>query len=96
MEQFSEDLSILVNNEKFSDVQFYIGDRKVYAHKAILMARSHYFKAMFCDAMKEATAKVSYKVTKLLILSLYNALMTFDALQKKAFEKHCGKRRKCW
>ena len=23
-------------------------------------------------------------------------VMTFDALEEKAFGKHCGKRRKCW
>ena len=43
------DLKMLVNNEKFSDVSFIVGDEKVkmFALKGILSARSKVFCRMF-------------------------------------------------
>ena len=30
------------------------------------------------------------------ILALYHTILTFDNPEKQAFQKYCGKRRKCW
>ena len=30
------------------------------------------------------------------ILTLYNTIPNFDDLERQAFLKHCGKKRKCW
>lgn len=50
----SKDMGKLVNSDLFSDVCFIIEKQEVYAHKAILVARSDYFKAMFSHNMKES------------------------------------------
>ena len=49
-----DDLRTLVNNPSFSDVTFTVEGKNVHAHRAILMARSDYFRAMFCDGLKES------------------------------------------
>lgn len=54
MSSLSKDMGKLVNSDLFSDVCFIIEKQEVYAHKAILVARSDYFKAMFSHNMKEA------------------------------------------
>ncbi|KAN0032362.1 hypothetical protein ACTFIV_006255 [Dictyostelium citrinum] len=42
---------------QFSDVIFKVGDRKFFASKIMLVARSEYFKAMFTGSMKESSIK---------------------------------------
>lgn len=53
-----EDFGNLVNNPLFSDVCFEVEGREVHAHKAILMVRSEYFKAMFGSNMEESSKSV--------------------------------------
>ena len=53
---------MLVNSELFSDVCFEIQGELVYAHKAILCARSEYFRAMFAGNLKESKKQVSLDV----------------------------------
>ena len=55
MDTLCEDFAKLVNDPVFSDVCFEVEGKKVYAHKAILVARSDYFKAMFTSNMEEAS-----------------------------------------
>ena len=49
----SEDLNSLVDNHQFSDVVFDVNGQKIHAHRAILVARSQYFRAMFTNCVKE-------------------------------------------
>ena len=50
-----DDFVKLVNDPTFSDVCFKVEGKKVHAHKAILVVRSKYFKAMFTTQMEEAS-----------------------------------------
>ncbi|CAG2168212.1 unnamed protein product, partial [Oppiella nova] len=51
--RLSDDLSILFESQKFSDVLLVVNGREYYAHKAILAARSPVFAAMFEHEMEE-------------------------------------------
>jgi hypothetical protein len=44
-----------VNNERFSDIIFLVQGRKIFAHKAILFARSEYFSALVENGLKESS-----------------------------------------
>lgn len=48
-------MASLINSDTFSDVCFLVQKKRVLAHKAILVARCDYFKAMFLNNMKEAS-----------------------------------------
>jgi len=61
MSDLADNFSSMVNDNQFSDIEFKIQDKPVYAHKAILCARSDYFRAMFSNKMKETFAKVKVK-----------------------------------
>ena len=61
-QELSKDLSTLLSDEKFSDVEITCGERTFSCHKNILSARSPVFKAMFMAGMKETTSgKVEIK-----------------------------------
>ena len=61
-QELSKDLSTLLSDEKFSDVEITCGERTFSCHKNILSARSPVFKAMFQADMKEtASGKVEIK-----------------------------------
>ncbi|XP_060602914.1 uncharacterized protein LOC132755993 isoform X1 [Ruditapes philippinarum] len=63
MEDLSRDLGAIVNDERFSDCQFLLeGKKTVYAHKAIICARSDYFRAMFEDQTKESKSKTAIEI----------------------------------
>jgi hypothetical protein len=51
------DMSLMVNNESFSDICFEIEGVAVYAHK-IMLTRCSYFKAMLSSNMRETTQRV--------------------------------------
>jgi len=53
---FAPQLAQLMEDSKFSDVTFLVGESEVNisAHKAILVCRSSYFKSMFCGGLKES------------------------------------------
>jgi hypothetical protein len=51
----SQDLRRALNNAEYSDCTFNIRGKILHGHKAILTARSSYFKMMFSSGMKEAT-----------------------------------------
>lgn len=42
-----DDFKGLLNDQEFSDVTLLVENRPIYAHKAILVARCHYFRRMF-------------------------------------------------
>ena len=52
-DELANDLKNLLNNEKFSDVTFIVEDKKIYAHRCILMARSEPLQIMVNGPMKE-------------------------------------------
>ncbi|XP_021350569.1 uncharacterized protein LOC110448580 isoform X2 [Mizuhopecten yessoensis] len=52
-EDLSDALEKLVNNEKFSDIQFLVGKERFYAHKSILSVRSQFFNVLFTSDFKE-------------------------------------------
>lgn len=49
----ANDLNELVNSSQFSDVAFNVGGERIVAHKAILVSRSQYFRAMFTNSLRE-------------------------------------------
>lgn len=51
---FASDLRSLINNSEFSDVTFVLEGKPIYAHRALLAARSEHFRAMFSSGMKES------------------------------------------
>ena len=51
-------LRSLINNPVFADIAFVVEGKKIYAHKAILVAQSEHFKAMFLAGMKETQETV--------------------------------------
>ncbi|RXG73023.1 Protein roadkill [Armadillidium vulgare] len=51
--RLSDDLGVLFESQKFSDVTLAVGGREFQAHKAILAARSPVFAAMFAHEMEE-------------------------------------------
>lgn len=55
----SEDLRNLLENEKYSDVSFTFGDKKLHAHKNILTSRSRAFAKMFAADRDGAERKHS-------------------------------------
>src|SRR2546430_2857190 len=53
-----QDLRLLINNPKYSDIEILCGDeKKLYGCKAILAARSDVFDGLFYNGMKESYEK---------------------------------------
>jgi hypothetical protein len=53
----TKDMKALAHQQKFSDIVFVVEGKPVYAHKAILCARSPYFAAMLLGGLREASQK---------------------------------------
>jgi len=62
----SRDLRALVNDDLFSDVTFEVKGQRIFGHRALLAARSDYFRAMFCGGLKEASDTNSTQVCQLI------------------------------
>jgi hypothetical protein len=54
----AKNISSMLGEEELSDVRFRVDGKEVHAHKAILTARSDYFRAMFTGGMKESKDSV--------------------------------------
>ncbi|KAL6060570.1 BTB/POZ domain-containing protein 7 [Balamuthia mandrillaris] len=73
----SYDLQRYVNNADCADVVFFVEGQRLYAHKAILCARSSHFRALFTSGMKESTsgeieiADISYETFLSLLMYFY-------------------------
>ncbi|XP_073484850.1 BTB/POZ domain-containing protein 9 [Aquarana catesbeiana] len=50
----SENVGALINGEEYSDVTFVVEKRRFPAHRVILAARCHYFRALLYGGMREA------------------------------------------
>eukprot|EP01122_Echinamoeba_exundans_P002318 TRINITY_DN12265_c0_g1_i1.p1 TRINITY_DN12265_c0_g1~~TRINITY_DN12265_c0_g1_i1.p1 ORF type:complete len:578 (-),score=103.86 TRINITY_DN12265_c0_g1_i1:72-1805(-) len=59
----SEALGRLLEDQTASDITFYVGPEKtpIKAHKAILVARSEYFRNMFCNSLIESKSGIVEK-----------------------------------
>ena len=67
--ELSHDLQTLVNSNLFSDVTFDVEGHRVFAHRAVLVARSEYFRAMFCGGLREACHNADQQVSDYFTLS---------------------------
>lgn len=47
-----------MNKDEFSDITLIVGDKKIYAHRAVLSSRSKFFEAMFSHEYKEAKGEI--------------------------------------
>jgi RCC1 and BTB domain-containing protein len=80
------DYSMVVNDSKFSDVNFVIEGQIIHAHKIILAARSQHFNAMFSSGMKESTSSeieipnIKYQTFLALMNYLYSDHITSDPI----------------
>lgn len=52
-DELANDLKGLLNNPEFSDIIFVVEDKKIYAHRCILMARSEPLQMMVNGPMRE-------------------------------------------
>ena len=50
-----QDFARLINDPTLADCSFLVEGQQVYAHRAILAARSEYFRVMLCGGMREST-----------------------------------------
>jgi len=68
-------LLLFVANGLYSDIQFILlDDKTIRAHRAILACRNEFFRAMFCDGMKESiepTATINKKKLPLITVMEY-------------------------
>ncbi|XP_029448777.1 BTB/POZ domain-containing protein 9 isoform X2 [Rhinatrema bivittatum] len=53
----SENVGALINGEEYSDVTFVVEKRRFPAHRVILAARCHYFRALLYGGMRESQPK---------------------------------------
>ena len=74
-----DDFVKLVNDPTFSDVCFKVEGKKVHAHKAILVMRSKYFKAMFTTQMEEASKVGPFSAR----LHVYNSSLSTNLLTRR-------------
>jgi hypothetical protein len=81
LETLTSDYGKLVNNQLFSDVVFVVEGRELHAHRAILVVRAEYFRAMFCDKMKESRSQVCLNIIITLLLK-YLCGMTYIETRK--------------
>jgi len=82
--------SSLLLLDTFSDVTLVVCGQKLPAHKAILVANSEYFGAMFCGGLKEAGQKMvtlsgvtSLDAFKAILGYLYTGCMSLEGLSSE-------------
>ena len=80
-----QDLRLLINNPKYSDIEILCGDEeKLHGCRAILAARSEVFDRLLYNGMKESYEKqISFpKINFPLEWRLYWNILTHDQLKK--------------
>jgi hypothetical protein len=58
---FAAQMKALLNDETLSDVTFVVGDTRIRAHRAILVARCEYFRAMLTSGFREGQEEPAAK-----------------------------------
>lgn len=56
-DRFSVDIARLCMNDRYADVEFVVEEQRLPAHRAILAARSEYFRALLYGGMSETTQR---------------------------------------
>jgi len=80
--KLSEDLSSMLESQKFSDVKLAVNGHEFYAHKAILASRSPVFAAMFEHEMEEKKQNrvditdMEHEVLKEMLKFIYSGKVT--------------------
>lgn len=71
---YAKDMQAFVNCSDLSDVQFIIQGETIFAHRAILAARSKHFSAMFLSGMRESSESkiVISNTSSIVFLALMN------------------------
>ncbi|XP_045211208.2 TD and POZ domain-containing protein 2-like [Mercenaria mercenaria] len=76
-EELASDFAKIVNDSTFSDCQFLLeGKHTVYAHKAIICARSDYFKAMFSEKSEKSYISAAIEIEDVSYIS-FMAVMQY-------------------
>src|SRR5438309_9984548 len=84
-----QDLRLLVNNPKYSDIEILCQDKKkLYACRAILAARSEVFESLFYNGMKESHVnqisfpKINSSGMEIILEYAYTGLIKEESLTK--------------
>ncbi|EDW66145.1 BTB/POZ domain-containing protein 9 [Drosophila virilis] len=88
-DRFSADIARLCMNERYADVEFIVEEQRLPAHRAILAARSEYFRALLYGGMSEATQReISLEVPldpfKVLLRYIYSGTLSLATLDEDA------------
>lgn len=88
-ERFSTDIARLCMSERYADVEFVVEEQRLPAHRAILAARSEYFRAMLYGGMAETTQRqipleVSLDSFKVLLRYIYSGTLSLATLDEDA------------
>ncbi|XP_017853063.1 BTB/POZ domain-containing protein 9 isoform X2 [Drosophila busckii] len=88
-DRFSADIARLCMNERYADVEFVVEEQHLPAHRAILAARSEYFRALLYGGMSEATQRqimleVPLDPFKVLLRYIYSGTLSLASLDEDA------------
>src|SRR2546423_15275323 len=83
-----EDLKLLINNPKYSDIEILCKDKKLHGCRAILAARSEVFDGLLYNGMKESYEKqisfpdINSAVMRIILEYIYTGLIKEESLTK--------------
>ncbi|KAH8305351.1 hypothetical protein KR044_007766, partial [Drosophila immigrans] len=88
-DRFSVDIARLCMNDRYSDVEFVVEEQRLPAHRAILAARSEYFRALLYGGMSETTQRqialeVPLDSFKVLLRYIYSGTLSLATLDEDA------------
>ncbi|KAH8396295.1 hypothetical protein KR222_007660, partial [Zaprionus bogoriensis] len=88
-DRFSADIARLCMNDRYADVEFLVEEQRLPAHRAILAARSEYFRALLYGGMSETTQRqialeVPLDSFKVLLRYIYSGTLSLATLDEDA------------
>ncbi|KAL7744657.1 hypothetical protein ACLKA6_017162 [Drosophila palustris] len=88
-DRFSVDIARLCMNDRYADVEFVVEEQRLPAHRAILAARSEYFRALLYGGMSETTQRqialeVPLDSFKVLLRYIYSGTLSLATLDEDA------------
>lgn len=88
-DRFSADIARLCMNDRYADVEFVVEEQRLPAHRAILAARSEYFRALLYGGMSETTQRqialeVPLDSFKVLLRYIYSGTLSLATLDEDA------------